>query len=105
MSGDRASALASARFQWEDGLRRLREDDALLASRRAIIDAVRVELRRRLGQTFTLHEVSDVYDGAQEWYLDLAARVAPRDPDAWDPSATLDAAFALHARGATDARG
>ncbi|MGI9538540.1 MAG: hypothetical protein ACR2N6_00145 [Miltoncostaeaceae bacterium] len=104
MSGERATALASARFQWEEGLRRLREDDGLLAPRRSIIDAVRVELRRRLGQTFTLQEIADVYDGAQEWYLDLASRIAPRDPDAWDPAAALDAAFALHARGAADAR-
>lgn len=104
MSGERSTALASARFQWEDGLRRLGEDEGLLASRRSIVDAVRVELRRRLGQTFTLQEVAEVYDGAQEWYLDLASRVAPRDPDSWDPAAALDAAFALHARGATDAR-
>ena len=32
------------------------------------------------------------------WYLDLAARVAPREPDAWDPAVALDAAFAGYSR-------
>jgi hypothetical protein len=46
----------------------------------------------------------EVYDGAPGWYLDLAARVAPREPDAWEPAAALDGAFATYSRQASDAR-
>jgi len=44
-----------------------------------------------------------VYDEASSWYLDLASRTAPREPDSWDPAVTLDAAFAIYARRAADA--
>ena len=69
-----------------------------------IIAAVEDELRRRLGATFSLADLARVYEGAASWYLDLASRVAPRTPDAWDPAVTLDAAFGLHRRHATDVR-
>ena len=98
------SWVGAARFQWEDGLRDLDRDDGLREPRRRIVDAVHVELRRKLGQTFTLAELSAAYAGASDWYLDLAARTAPRHPEAWDPAVALDGAFALYARGATDAR-
>jgi hypothetical protein len=68
------------------------------------MEAVDDELRRRVGRTFSLRDLARVYDGASAWYLDLAARVAPREPAAWDPSVALDAAFADYARQAVDAR-
>ncbi len=77
---------------------------AVVAARRRIMAAVQDELRRRLGMTFGLAELARVYDAAPGWYLDLAARTAPKVPDAWDPAVTLDAAFAVYARQASDAR-
>jgi hypothetical protein len=77
---------------------------AVVAGRRRIMAAVHDELRRRLGMTFNLVELARVYDAAPGWYLDLAARTAPKVPDAWDPAVTLDAAFAVYARQASDAR-
>jgi len=68
-----------------------------------VIGAVTDELRRRVGRTFTLADLARAYDGAQSWYLDLAARTAPREPAAWDAVA-LDAAFAAYSRQASDAR-
>lgn len=102
----REAAIAAARFQWEDGLARLSETapPGVVRARRRIVEAVHEELRRRVGLTFSTAELVTVYDGASSWYLDLAARVAPREPDAWEPSATLDGAFALYARQASDAR-
>jgi hypothetical protein len=102
----REAAIAAARFQWEDGLARLSEParPELARARRRIVQAVHDELRRRVGLTFATAELVAVYDGASSWYLDLAARVAPREPDAWDPSVTLDGAFATYARQASDAR-
>lgn len=100
-------AVASAAFSWDEGLARLEEPapPAVAAARRRIIEAVEDELRRRLGATFSLADLARVYQGAASWYLDLASRVAPRAPDAWDPAVTLDAAFGIHRRHAVDARG
>jgi len=102
----RDAAIAAARFQWEDGLVRLAEPapPAVVRARRRIVEAVHEELRRRVGLTFTTAQLVAVYDGASRWYLDLAARVAPKEPDAWEPAATLDGAFATYARQASDAR-
>jgi hypothetical protein len=98
-------AVAAARFSWEEGLARLGEPapPAVARARRRIMDAVHDELRRRVGATFTLAELAREYQGASSWYLDLASRTAPREPAAWDPAVTLDAAFATYMRQATDA--
>jgi hypothetical protein len=99
-------AVETASFSWDEGLARLEEPvpPAVAAARRRIIAAVEDELRRRLGATFSLADLARVYEGAASWYLDLASRVAPRAPEAWDPAITLDAAFGVHRRHATDAR-
>lgn len=99
-------ALASARFSWDEGMERLGQPapPAVVAGRRRIMEAVHDELRRRLGMTFSLVDLARVYDAAPAWYLDLAARTAPKVPDAWDPAVTLDAAFAVYSRQASDAR-
>jgi hypothetical protein len=57
-----------------------------------VVDATVAELRRRLGGAFTASELVDLYESGTGWALDLAARVAPADPDAWDSRVT-DAAF------------
>jgi hypothetical protein len=67
--------------------------------------AVMDELRRRLGITFNIAELTRAYRGSSEWYFELAARFAPGDPNAWDPAIALDAGFARMSRLATDARG
>ena len=98
------AALATARFSWEEGARRLAEPGPYAAQRRMVADAVREELRRRVGLSFTLSELAEEWDRAQTWFLDVASKVAPRTPDAWDPAAALDGAFAVHARLAKDIR-
>ena len=100
------AAVATARFSWEDGLARLSQPAPapIVRARRKIVSAVHDELRRRVGVTFTTAELVTAYDAAPAWYLDLAARIAPREPDAWEPAVTLDGAFATYARMATDAR-
>ena len=100
------AAVAAARFSWEDGLARMSQPAPapIVRARRKIVSAVHDELRRRVGVTFTTAELVTAYDAAPAWYLDLAARIAPREPDAWDPAVTLDGAFATYARMATDAR-
>jgi hypothetical protein len=100
-----AATLASARYAWEDGLRRLEPLLAGSADRVRVVEAVHEELRRRVGVTFRLVELSRAYEAAPSWYLELAARVAPGNPDAWEPAVTLDGAFGLYQRLAVDARG
>jgi hypothetical protein len=99
-------SVAAARFSWDEGLVRLGEPapTAVARARRRIVAAVDDELRRRVGLTFTLADLARAYDAAPSWYLDLAARVAPREPDAWDPAVALDAAFGAYSRQAIDGR-
>ena len=98
--------LESAVFQWQEGwsgLQALAGDPA--ASRQAdrFVEAVRDELRRRVGSTFTMSELADFYGQGTDWCLRLAMEVAPTlAPRA---QSLADAAFWLHLRVATDFAG
>lgn len=99
-------AFQTAAFQWTEGERRLR--DAPPRHRRQlerIVDSVVAELRRRLGGRFTSDELVALYDEGTTWVIDVAIRVAPDDPDAWDPRVAADAAFARYLREASDYAG
>ena len=99
-----ADAGEVAAFSWDEGLRRLESDPALAPARHGIVAAVHDELRRRVGHDFSRDDLARAYGEAGDWYLDLASRVAPRLPAAWEPAVTLDAAFALYGRRARDTR-
>jgi hypothetical protein len=93
--------LELARQQWEQGNRRLeqaRGDRDLLAQ----VDLVTAQLRARVGQTFTLQELADVYAGADRWALDVLEDARPDGAGPPDAATAADAAFHLYARGATD---
>jgi hypothetical protein len=100
--------LETARFQWEEGERRLESSRGDLPRYRelaSLVDAVVGELRRRVGQTFTLGELADAYGGSEEWVRDVVVEVTPvRGARAGLPDSAVvqDAAFARYARGATD---
>lgn len=102
-----AMMLEAARHQWDDGRRRLDsagEDTARSRHLLVLVDAVVDELRRRVGQTFTLAELARTYDGSEDWVRDVVARSIPPRARAGirDSALVQDAAFALYARGATD---
>lgn len=61
------------------------------------------ELRKRLGTTFTLAELVELYAGVEDW---ARATLAERGSPGWPRDVTLvaDEAFHLYARGATDYR-
>jgi hypothetical protein len=93
--------LELARQQWEEGNRRLEEargDRNLLAQ----VEVVAAQLRARVGQTFTLQELADVYAGADRWAQDVLEEARPEDAPPPDAATAADAAFHLYARGATD---
>ena len=64
-------------------------------------DVVVDELRRRLGSTFTLDELADLYARDTDWATELAARRA----GSADATTVVDAAFARYAREAADFAG
>lgn len=96
-----------ARRQWEEGSRRV---EALRNDRRRYrelvdqVEVVLVELRKRVGQTFTLGELADAYDRADDWARDVVDLADPEGPPPAELPAVAGAAFHHYARGATDYR-
>jgi hypothetical protein len=100
-----SAAAEHARQQWEDGHRRLEsrsQDRAVYERLHAQVESLTEELRRRVGQTFTLAQLAGVYAGAERWSRDAAARGAPETGRPEDLAIVEDAAFHLYARGAVD---
>lgn len=97
--------LENALFQWEDGYRRMQAlsdpRERRLADR--VVEAVRVELRRRIGPTFSAAELAELYGRGTDWCLQVAIDVAPAAEG--DAQSLADAAFWLYLRGAVDFAG
>jgi hypothetical protein len=89
---------------WQDGQRRLAAaEPADRAAMELVIDELVVALRRRLGGPFTVQELAALYvDQGTDWCFDVAVRVAPSRPAAWDLPTVAGAAFARYAREAVD---
>jgi hypothetical protein len=90
-----AYALENALFQWRDGEQRLRDADE--PERRRLeraVDLVVEELRRRLGSSFAVTELADLYADGTDWATDLVQARAPGAAT----SEVVDAAFARYAR-------
>lgn len=98
-------ALEHTRREWEAGYRRFESEarDPARAQRlRAQLEVVTDELRRRVGQVYTLDELALRYEDADRWIREALAERAPA-PD-WPRFLALveDAAFHLYSRGAVD---
>ena len=95
-------ALENAMYQWREGEERLRQADPVDQGHldRAMF-AVLDELRHRLGSTFEVSELADLYNDGTEWAEEIAARRWA----ASDAVAVVDAAFARYAREASDFAG
>ena len=89
---------------WQEGSKRLAEaPPSERAALDRVIDAVVEELRRRLGGPFTVSELAALYvDQGTDWVFDIATRVAPNTPAAWDLTTVAGSAFARYARQAGD---
>ena len=99
--------LEATRHEWEEGYRRLeaaagdpQRYERLLAELELVLD----QLRRRVGQIFTLDELAGAYSGADHWVQDALAEHEPAP--GWPTRLTTvqDAAFHLYSRGAVDYR-
>src|SRR5215472_1990101 len=96
-------SLESAIYQWQQGERRLRSEPAERSARlERVIEALVAELRRRLGGRFSSEELVALYRQGTVWCLQVAMKVAPEDPWAWEAGTVVDAAFARYLREASD---
>jgi hypothetical protein len=94
-----------ARQQWDEGRRRVeaaRRDANRYAHLPDQIDLVTAELRRRVGQSFTLDELAGVYAQADDWARAVLYDAAPDGAPPPEASTAADAAFYRYALGATD---
>jgi hypothetical protein len=100
--------LDLARQQWQDGNRRVeatRGDRERYVDLGRQVDIVVSGLRKRVGQVFTLSELADAYEGADEWARELLDAAADPDaPPTAEAGTVADAAFHAYARGAADYR-
>jgi len=100
-----ALVLDVVRREWEDGYRRFQDlsRDRVAANRlHSQLAVVTDELRKRVGQTFTLEQLAVTYQDADEW-----ARAAVSEHAAtpgWPRTLAIvqDAAFHMYQRGAVD---
>ncbi len=92
------NAVELIRQEWTDGARRFEElrvegrRYGLLVEQ---LDAVIDELRKQIGQTYTLAELANAYRDAERWGREIV--VSPRDL-----ALVLAAAFHSYQRGAID---
>jgi hypothetical protein len=99
------SQVEVARQEWEEGTRRLeatRADRPRYRQLLGFLELLLDELRKRIGQTYTLAELVAAYGESERWgreVLDERA-VAPGWPR--DLSLVLAAAFDAYQRGAID---
>ena len=100
-----AVAVANLRREWEESYARLESHSGDARHYQRLLDqveAVTAELRRRIGQTFTLDELAHAYVGADRWVRDVVEDRAAAP--GWPQTLALvqDAAFHLYQRGAVD---
>lgn len=99
------TTVASARRDWERGYRAFLADAADPAGSERLhqqLDVVTDEIRRRIGGTFTLHELVELYGGSDRWAREALGERAPRSGWELTLADALDAAFHLYSRGAQD---
>jgi hypothetical protein len=97
--------LDVVRHEWEEGSRRLeacsdepRRYEQLLELLEVVID----EVRKRIGQTYTLSELAVAYHESEHWAREVLSEraIAPGWPR--DLTTVLAAAFDVYQRGASD---
>jgi len=94
-----------ARAEWEEahaGLEREARDRTRYERLLGQVEVVTAELRKRVGQTFTVAELVTAYEDAERWARDAVAEAAPASGWARDLSLVTGAAFHQYARGAVD---
>jgi hypothetical protein len=97
--------VETVRQEWEEGNRRFEralEDPVARDRLLAQLDAVTDELRKRIGQTFTLDDLARSYAAADRWVRDIVEERAATPGWPRTLSIVQDTAFHLYQRGAVD---
>jgi hypothetical protein len=96
---------ALVRQEWEEGHRRLESERGDPGRYRVLlqqVDVIGEELRRRVGQTYSLAELAAAYRDAERWAREAVEERAPSAGWPRDLALVLAAAFHGFERGATD---
>lgn len=91
--------------EWEEGEKRLeaeRDDRRRYETLLRQIEVVTEELRKQVGQVFTLDELARTYRGADRWAREVVEEREPSPGWPRDLAVVLAAAFYSYQRGATD---
>lgn len=99
------SQVEVARQEWEEGSRRLeaaRDDPGRYRQLLVLLDLVLDELRKRVGQTYTLAELVAAYGEAERWAREVLEERAETPGWPRDLTLVLAAAFDAYQRGAID---
>lgn len=99
------SQITVARQEWEEGSRRLeaaRDDGRRYRQLLELLELVLDELRRRVGQTYTLAELVAVYGESERWGREVLEERAPAPGWPRDLTLVIAAAFDAYQRGAID---
>ena len=99
------STVAVARHEWEDGTRRLeatRDDVRRYHQLLELLDLVLDELRKRVGQTYTLEQLAVAYAEAEPWAREVLDERSAVPSWPRDLTTVLAAAFDAYQRGALD---
>ena len=100
-----AVGLETARQEWEDAARQIeaaRGDPQRYERRLAQVEVVTDELRRRVGQTFTLAELARAYGESERWARHAVSERVATPGWARDLATVTAAAFHGYQRGASD---
>ena len=99
------SQIEVARQEWEEGSRLLeaaRDDGRRYRQLLELLDLVLDELRKRVGQTYTLGELVAAYDQSERWGREVLEERAETPGWARDLTIVLAATFDAYQRGAID---
>jgi hypothetical protein len=93
------------RHEWEEGTRRLeatRDDPRRYRQLLQLLELVLGELRKQIGQRYTLQELVDAYGESERWAREVLEERAPNPGWPRDLTTVLAAAFDAYQRGAMD---
>jgi hypothetical protein len=94
-----------AKHEWGDGTRRLeaaRDDPRRYRQLLELLDVVLGELRKRIGQTYSLRELVAAYGESERWAREVLEERAPTPGWPRELTTVLAAAFDAYQRGAID---
>ena len=99
------SAVAVTRHEWEDGTRRLataRDDVRRYHQLLELLDLIVDELRKRVGQTYTLEQLVGAYGEAESWAREILDERSSLPGWPRELTTVLAAAFDAYQLGAVD---